>query len=45
MTKTEEIQALIAYLHALAEVQKSSGIRCFAEMKRTIEKLEQLLNN
>jgi hypothetical protein len=45
MTKTEQIQVLIEYLHALAEVQKGGEIRVFAEMKRTIEKLEKLLNN
>jgi hypothetical protein len=45
MNKSEEIQALIAYLQALVEVQKGGEIRVFAEMRRTISKLEKLLND
>lgn len=44
MTTIEEIKALISYLQTLVEVQKGGEIRVFAEMKRTIEKLEKLLN-
>ncbi|WP_180230005.1 hypothetical protein [Bacillus sp. AFS073361] len=44
MTTNEEVSALISYLQALVEVQKGGEIRVFAEMRRTIAKLERLLN-
>lgn len=43
MSDKEYIHSLIAYLQVLAEVQKSGDFKVFAEIKRTIEKLEILL--
>lgn len=45
MNEHESIQSLIAYLQALTEVQKSGDVKVFAEIKRTIQKLEKLLND
>jgi hypothetical protein len=41
--EAEAIQSLIAYLEALTEVQKSGGVKVYTEIKRTIEKIENLL--
>jgi ribosomal protein L29 len=44
MNDKTEVQELISYLQTLVEVSKSTEIRVFAEMKRTIARLETLLN-
>lgn len=43
MSGQTKIDLLISYLAALAEVSKSSGVKVFAEIQRTIEKIENEL--
>jgi hypothetical protein len=43
--KTYEVQSLISYLHALAIIEKNGHVKVFAEINRTISKLERLLND
>lgn len=43
MNKNEKIHALIAYLQVLTQVSKCD-VRVYDEMRRTIKKLEELLN-
>lgn len=43
MNKKEKIHALIAYLQVLTQVSKCD-VLVYDEMRRTIKKLEELLN-
>lgn len=45
MSEMDKIMPLIAYLHALANVNEKSDVKVFTEIKRTVQKLEELLNN
>jgi hypothetical protein len=45
MNSNEEVNVLISYLQALADVQRNSDVKVHAEIRRTIAKLEKLLNN
>ncbi|WP_176525829.1 hypothetical protein [Bacillus sp. AFS001701] len=44
MNDHEKLTALINYLSVLCEVSRSSEIKVFAEMQRTISKIEKLIN-
>lgn len=43
MDKKETVASLIAYLHALCDVSQNSEVRVFTEIKRTVAKIEKLL--
>lgn len=44
MSEKETVQSLISYLQALSEVSRNSEVKVFAEIQRTIGKIEKLIN-
>lgn len=45
MSENNEVEYLIRYLVALVEVQDRAEVTVFEEIKRTVKKLDRLLNN